>query len=197
MGGAAGAELASASGLGVASVVVATGFFVEKKNSVCFFLVTRGRSHTGPDGFTHLDGCFLLLWCGGNEEADPGAGGNGKHKQHQLITTSCFSVGYFLNNSPLPDDAGAGGQLSLGVAGFLAAATAETFPCGGGDDGAVTGTPVGAAAPPTSCSLAVEVPQDVVVDLTGEPLLLQHPLDGFACCGRLQPLLLLLGLLGL
>lgn len=134
-----------------------------------------------PVVLTHLDGCFLLLWCGGNEEADPGARGNGKYKQHQLIMTSSLLNRLFAIK-PLPDDAGTGGEISVGVAGLLAAATAETFPCGGGDDGAVTGSPVGTAAPPTSCSPAVEVPQDVVVDLTGEPLLLQHPLNGLACC---------------
>lgn len=79
---------------------------------------------------------------------------------------------------------------------LLVAAAVESFPCSGGVGGG-GGGPAWTAAPPTSCHPAVQVPEDIIVDLTGDLLLLQHPLNGLARRRRLHLLLLLFGLFGL
>lgn len=76
---------------------------------------------------------------------------------------------------------------------LFAAPAVETFPCGGGVGGG-GGGPAWTAAPATSCPPAVQVPEDVIVDLTGDLLLLQHPLNGLARRRCLHLLLLLFGL---
>jgi len=91
---------------------------------------------------------------------------------------------------PLPHGAGGGAEVLVCFAGLPAAD--ESSSCGG-----VGGRSAGTAPPHTSCPSAVQVSEDVVVDLTGDLLLLQHPLDGLARRQRRRRLLLLLGLHGL
>lgn len=99
---------------------------------------------------------------------------------------------------PLPHDASVSGKVSVSVAGLPAAAAVESFLCAASVAvRGVGGGSAGTAAPPTSSPSAVQVSEDVVVDLTGDLLLLQHPLDRLACRQRLDLLLLLLGLLRL
>lgn len=101
--------------------------------------------------------------------------------------------------SPLPDNVGTSGKAFLCRLCLLAAPPTESLVCGRG--GATVGRRSAWAAAPslTSCPalLAVQVPQDVIVNLAGDLLLLKHLFDGLAgrCC--LNPLSLLLGLVWL
>jgi len=82
---------------------------------------------------------------------------------------------------PLPHHGGVGGEVSVGLAGLAAAAAVESFPGDGGT------RRVGGRCAGTSCP-AVQVSENVIVDLTGDLLLLQHLLN---CLARRQRLYLL------
>ncbi len=82
---------------------------------------------------------------------------------------------------PLPHDACVSSEVSVSIAGLPAAAAVESFPCAAGVGvRGVGGGSAGTAAPPTSSPSAVQVSEDVIVDLTRDLLLLQHPLDRLA-----------------
>lgn len=99
---------------------------------------------------------------------------------------------------PLPHDASISRKILVSITGLpTAAVAAESFPCGGVAVGGVGGGFAGTAAPPTPSPSAVQVSEDVIVDLTGDLLLLQHLFDRLTRCQclNLLPLLTLLLLL--
>lgn len=81
---------------------------------------------------------------------------------------------------PLAHDSSVSCKVLVHIRG-LPAAAAEPFLGSGGIWG-VGGGSAGAAALPRSCPSAVQVSQDVIVDFSGDLLLLQHLLNSFTSC---------------
>ena len=94
-----------------------------------------------------------------------------------VLLISPFTHNAFLLSSPFTHDAGCGGQTVGLAVGFLAARRSGSS--GGAGGGRLRGGRDRAAG---STASLVQVPQDLVVDLRGDPLsLLQHFLYRLAC----------------